>query len=179
MNAVLLHREQVLRLHVAVDEAGRVGRVQPARGTAGEVLAKDLGGGPDRSLALLFRSILELTIAELERSGTPVRHVSVMSGFRTPSYNETGGDPSGRAALSRHMYGDAADIFIDNDGNGSMDDLDGDRRVNLRDARVIEECVNRVERAYPALIGGTGIYPGTSAHGPFIHIDTRGFRARW
>jgi hypothetical protein len=60
-----------------------------------------------------------------------------------------------------------------------MDDLNGDKRVNLRDARVIEECVNRVERAHPALMGGTGIYPGTSAHGPFIHIDTRGFRARW
>ena len=43
----------------------------------------------------------------------------------------------------------------------------------------LRQCVNRVERAHPALIGGTGIYPGTSAHGPFIHIDTRGFRARW
>src|SRR5688500_673204 len=122
---------------------------------------------------------LELVLSELEAMGYSTAGVRVMSGFRTPTYNETGGDPSGRAALSRHMYGDAADIFIDNDGNGSMDDLNGDKRVNLRDARVIEECVNRVERAHPALIGGTGIYPGTSAHGPFIHIDTRGFRARW
>jgi hypothetical protein len=122
---------------------------------------------------------LELVLVELERMGYSTAGVRVMSGFRTPSYNETGGDPSGRAALSRHMYGDAADIFLDNDGNGSMDDLNGDRRVNLRDARIIEECVDRVERAHPALLGGTGIYPGTSAHGPFIHIDTRGFRARW
>jgi hypothetical protein len=122
---------------------------------------------------------LELVLAELEKMGYSTTGVRVMSGFRTPSYNETGGDPSGRAALSRHMYGDAADIFIDNDGSGGMDDLNGDRHVNLRDARVIEECVNRVERAHPALLGGTGIYPGTSAHGPFIHIDTRGFRARW
>ncbi len=122
---------------------------------------------------------IELVLAELEKMGHSTTGVRVMSGFRTPSYNERGGDPSGRAALSRHMYGDAADIYIDNDGNGSMDDLDGDRRVNLRDARVLEECVNRVERAHPALLGGTGIYPGTSAHGPFIHIDTRGFRARW
>ena len=122
---------------------------------------------------------LELVLAELEAMGHSTKGVVVMSGFRTPSYNETGGDPSGRAALSRHMYGDAADIYIDNDGNGGMDDLDGDRRITTRDAGVIEEAVSRVERAHPTLTGGTGIYKATSAHGPFIHIDTRGFRARW
>ena len=40
-----------------------------------------------------------------------------MSGFRTPQYNAGGGNTGGRAGLSRHMYGDASDIFIDNDGN--------------------------------------------------------------
>ena len=122
---------------------------------------------------------LELVLAELEAMGYTTSGVVVMSGFRTPTYNEKGGDPTGRAALSRHMYGDAADIFIDNDGNGVMDDLDRDRRITTRDAGVIEEAVSRVERAHPMLIGGTGIYKATSAHGPFIHIDTRGFRARW
>lgn len=122
---------------------------------------------------------LELILAELEAMGHVIDSVRVMSGFRTPSYNESGGNRSGRAALSRHMYGDAADIYIDNDGNGNMDDLNGDGRVNIGDARVIEQAVERVERAHPALLGGTGIYPGTSAHGPFIHIDTRGFRTRW
>jgi hypothetical protein len=39
--------------------------------------------------------------------------------------------------------------------------------------------VDRVERAHPTLVGGAGVYPATSAHGPFIHIDTRGYRARW
>jgi hypothetical protein len=122
---------------------------------------------------------LELVLSELEMDGIPASSVRVMSGFRTPSYNEAGGDPSGRAALSRHMYGDAADIYMDRDGNGSMDDLNGDRRVNMRDIGVIEAAVDRVERAYPALLGGTGVYPGSASHGPFIHIDTRGFRARW
>ncbi len=122
---------------------------------------------------------LELVLAELEAMGHSTTGVVVMSGFRAPSYNEAGGNPAGRAALSRHMYGDAADIFLDNDASGGMDDLDGDRRITTRDAAVIEEAVNRVERAHPVLIGGTGIYKATSAHGPFIHIDTRGFRARW
>lgn len=122
---------------------------------------------------------LELVLAELAARGHNTDSVRVLSGFRTPSYNAGGGDPRGRAELSRHMYGDAADIYLDFDGNGRMDDLNKDRRVNIRDARVIEQAVNAVERAHPALLGGTGVYPGTGAHGPFVHIDTRGWRARW
>ena len=122
---------------------------------------------------------LELVLSDLQARGIVTRGVKVMSGFRTPQYNRGGGDPRGRAELSRHMYGDASDIFIDNDGDGRMDDLNGDRRVDLRDARVIEAAVDRVERAFPALVGGCGVYTATSAHGPFVHIDTRGKRARW
>jgi hypothetical protein len=122
---------------------------------------------------------LELVLDDLRAHGIRTDGVKVMSGFRTPQYNAGGGDPRGRAALSRHMYGDAADIFIDNDGNGSMDDLNHDGRVNINDARVILAAVNRVEAAHPSLIGGCGVYTGTSAHGPFTHIDTRGYPARW
>lgn len=122
---------------------------------------------------------LELVLTDLEQHGIPSKGVRVLSGFRTPQYNKGGGDPQGRASLSRHMYGDAADIFIDNDGNGSMDDLNHDGRVNIDDARVILAAVNRVEAAHPSLIGGCGVYSGTSAHGPFTHIDTRGYPARW
>ena len=122
---------------------------------------------------------LELVLDDLRSHGIRTDGVRVMSGFRTPQYNAGGGDPHGRAALSRHMYGDAADIFIDNDGNGAMDDLNHDGRVNLNDARVILAAVNRVEAAHPSLIGGCGVYSGTSAHGPFTHIDTRGYPARW
>jgi len=122
---------------------------------------------------------LELILTELRKQGIATRGVRVMSGFRTPQYNSGVGDTRGRASLSRHMYGDAADIFIDNDGNGAMDDLNRDGRVNTNDARVILGAANRVEAAHPSLIGGVGVYPGTSAHGPFTHIDTRGYPARW
>jgi hypothetical protein len=121
----------------------------------------------------------ELVLQDLKEHGINPAGVRVMSGFRTPQYNAGGGDPRGRAALSRHMYGDANDIFIDNNGDGQMDDLNHDGRVNIADARVIQDAVNRVERAHPSLIGGCGIYSGTSAHGPFTHIDTRGYPARW
>jgi len=122
---------------------------------------------------------LELILDELQKSGISSRGVRVMSGFRTPQYNRRGGDPRGRATLSRHMYGDAADIFIDNNGDGQMDDLNHDGRININDARVILAAANRVEAAHPSLIGGVGVYSGTSAHGPFTHIDTRGYPARW
>ena len=121
----------------------------------------------------------ELVLTDLQQHGIDISGVRVMSGFRTPQYNAGGGDPRGRAALSRHMYGDANDIFIDSDGNGVMDDLNHDGRVNIADARVIQDAVTRVERAHPSLVGGCGIYSGTSAHGPFTHIDTRGYPARW
>ena len=54
-----------------------------------------------------------LVIEELEKNGVDVKHVQVMSGFRTPQYNENGGEKGGRSQLSRHMYGDAADIRSD------------------------------------------------------------------
>ncbi len=122
---------------------------------------------------------LELTIQELQAEGHPVRHVTIMSGFRTPNYNVHGGNTEGRANLSRHMFGDAADIFLDNDGNGVMDDLNGDRRVDIRDAEVILQAVERVERTHPELVGGVGVYSACCGHGPFTHIDVRGYRARW
>lgn len=122
---------------------------------------------------------LELVISELSRSGVPVRHVSVMSGFRTPQYNQKGVGAGGRAQTSRHQYGDAADVFVDNDRNGRLDDLNKDGRINTRDVAVMVAAVERVEREYPELIGGAGTYKATSSHGPFVHIDARGNRARW
>jgi len=122
---------------------------------------------------------LELVLLDLEERGYETNGVRVMSGFRTPQYNVSGGDPQGRASLSRHMYGDAADIFIDNDGNGWMDDLNRDGRADIRDSEVIQAAVDRVERGHPTLVGGSGVYVASGGHGPFIHIDARGYRARW
>lgn len=123
---------------------------------------------------------LELTIQELEAMGHPVENVFVISGFRTPWYNAAGGNPQGRGALSRHMYGDAADIAIDNDRDACMDDLNGDGRADVNDARIIVEAAERVEQRYPELVGGIGLYrPVPGSHCGMVHIDTRGNRARW
>jgi hypothetical protein len=122
---------------------------------------------------------LELVIDDLASHGVRVERMVVMSGFRTPQYNSAGVGRGGRAKDSRHQFGDAADVFVDNDGNGRMDDLNRDRRIDSRDARVILQAIERVERAHPELVGGASLYRATKAHGPFAHIDVRGVRARW
>jgi hypothetical protein len=122
---------------------------------------------------------LELVLADLESHGVDVHGARVMSGFRTPQYNAGGGNTGGRANLSRHMYGDASDIYIDSNGDGQMDDLDHDGRITIGDSKVISAAVDRVEAAHPEFIGGAGVYTAAPGHGPFIHIDTRGYRARW
>lgn len=122
---------------------------------------------------------LELVLAELRDMGIPARALRVMSGFRTPQYNAQGVGPGGRVQDSRHQYGDAADVFVVNGTRDWMSDLNRDGRVDTRDARVLAQAAERVEQAHPELIGGVGVYKATAAHGPFVHIDVRGTRARW
>jgi uncharacterized protein YcbK (DUF882 family) len=122
---------------------------------------------------------LELIADELERLGKPSA-IKVLSGFRTPQYNAKGVcRRCGRAKDSRHMYGDASDIYVDGDGDGRMDDLNGDGKVTVADAKYLAAIADQVEGEHPELTGGIGIYRATGVHGPFVHVDTRGFVARW
>jgi uncharacterized protein YcbK (DUF882 family) len=144
-----------------------------------QFLTKDQFDVWPKYVALDLRLIdkLELVIQELNAMGVRVDRIHVMSGFRSPQYNGPGGD--GRAALSRHMWGDAADVWIDNDGDNQMDDLNGDGVIDMYDAMVVMRAVERVEGKFPQLVGGAGTYPVSSTHGPYIHIDARGYHARW
>ena len=121
---------------------------------------------------------LELVLATMEKQGVPTDKVRILSGFRAPYYN-AGLVAEGAARASRHQFGDASDIIIDNDRDGRMDDLNGDGRVDFQDTQVILRAVERVERTYPELVGGLGLYAGMGPSGPFAHIDVRGSRARW
>jgi hypothetical protein len=149
--------------------------------TLRDFLTHDQANVWPKYLVLELRMIdkLELVLSDLASRGVDVSGVKVMSGFRTPQYNTGGGNTAGRAGLSRHMYGDAADVYIDSNRDGVMDDLDHDGRSTIADSRVVQEAVDRVEKAHPELLGGAGVYPAAAGHGPFIHIDTRGYRARW
>lgn len=120
---------------------------------------------------------LERIVQELRKEGIPARRVHVMSGYRTPHYNGPG--KNGRAKFSRHTYGDAADIWVDDDDDGHMDDLNRDGKIDDGDAEYLVMIASRVEQAHPELVGGAGIYKANRVHGPFTHIDVRGKAARW
>lgn len=101
----------------------------------------------------------------------------VMSGFRTPFYNSA----IGSAKFSRHMYGDAADIYVDYEPrNGNMDDLNRDGKINKADANWLYDYAQRLYRERKDLPkGGIGAYKANAVHGPFVHVDGRGREARW
>lgn len=145
-----------------------------------EFLTHDQGGVWPKYVVVdpLLLDKLELVLSELDAMGVPAHRMIVMSGFRTPQYNGKGLD-QGRASLSRHQYGDAADVWVDNDADWYIDDLNGDGRRDTGDARVMLKAMERVEAKHPDLVGGGGIYADNGAHGPFLHIDVRGKRARW
>lgn len=147
----------------------------------GDFLTKDQPNVWPKYLLLRPQLIdkLELVIKELEANGVEVKHLQIMSGFRTPRYNVGGGNTAGRASLSRHMYGDASDVFVDNNRDGYTDDVNGDGRIDVRDSEFVGAMAERVEKKYPSLVGGVGVYVACCGHGPFTHIDVRGYRARW
>ena len=147
----------------------------------GEFLTKDQADVWPKYLVLDSRLLdkLELTISQLNAMGYPVKNLFVMSGFRTPRYNDLDLGPKSRSAVSRHMYGDAADVYPDDDHDGKMDDLNHDGKVDEADAQILFRAAEEVEKRFPVLAGGIAIYRSTSAHGPFVHIDCRGKRARW
>lgn len=121
---------------------------------------------------------LEALLAEVNAAGYRAPSLSVMSGFRTPAYNRAIGNTTD---FSRHLWGDAADVYVDVDGDDQMDDLNGDGRSDIRDARWLAAVVERMmERAdSTAARGGLSVYRRNAAHGPFVHLDARGHRARW
>ena len=78
-------------------------------------------------------------------------NLEVHSGFRTPLHNS---GVEGSARDSRHLYGDAADVAIDADGDGTLDDfrrlpcgISG--RLDRADASGIGRRIGRVQQ--PAL----------------------------
>jgi len=143
-----------------------------------QFLCKQTNATPQYALVrtrLLQR--LETVLGALNARGHEVPTLHVMSGYRTPYYNRAIGNTT---EYSRHLYGDAADIFVDVDGDGWMDDLTGDGRATRADARYLARLVRRHPTpGDDGFDGGLGVYGPASHRGPFVHVDLRGHRARW
>lgn len=120
---------------------------------------------------------LETVLTELNERGHDVGTLHVMSGYRTPYYNRAIGNTT---EYSRHLYGDAADIFVDESGNERMDDLNGDGRVDQDDAQYLASVIRDVPTpGDDRFNGGLGVYGPAPHRGPFVHVDLRGQHARW
>ncbi|MGV3707308.1 MAG: D-Ala-D-Ala carboxypeptidase family metallohydrolase, partial [Gemmatimonas sp.] len=104
---------------------------------------------------------IELVMRELARRRGDDRmdfKIEVHSGFRTPDHNA---GVEGSARDSRHLYGDAADVAIDADGDG---------RLTIFDAYRVEMAVDWVEKMHPELAGGLGVYSSRRFPTPYCHI---------
>jgi len=146
----------------------------------GQFLCKQESGWP-KYLVLRPELILKLEylLEHINERGIRANGLAVMSGFRTPWYNAA---IENRTSSSRHLYGGAADIFIDEQPkDGQMDDLNADGRIDKGDANLLYDLLEEMsqKRAGRAFIGGLAAYRSTTAHGPFVHVDVRGYRARW
>jgi Peptidase M15 len=140
-------------------------------------LAKQEGGFP-KYLALRTRLLLalEAIASALREKGRD--QLTVMSGYRTPYYNAEIGNETSK---SRHLLGDAADVYVDQDGDGRMDDLDGDGSVTEADARLLFVWIEEMSAQpwFKPFVGGLAVYPANPHHGPFVHVDVRGQSVRW
>lgn len=143
-----------------------------------QFLCKQISGYPQflvlkENLLLLLEDLLQ----QVRQEGYDIKTFGFISGYRTPFYNKK----IGNVRYSRHIYGDAADIFVDTSKDGRMDDLNRDGKVNISDARILYDIAVNLKKMHTSndYKGGIGLYKPTAHHSGFIHIDTRGYPARW
>jgi len=137
--------------------------------------------GDSKFLILRTEALLKLEVLQHEletKKGVHFDKFTIMSGYRTPFYNSLIGNET---SYSRHLYGDAMDVYIDMDHNGTMDDVNGDGRIDKNDAKFLLSVAETIDNSkeWGWLKGGAGVYNANHAHGPFLHMDARGYVARW
>jgi hypothetical protein len=165
---------------VEVNAATETLRVSP-HFTLEQFVCKEGGDRSPKFLTLKPTLLVKLEdlLAIANRHGVEAGTFHLMSAYRTPVYNRGIGNPT---TFSRHQYGDAADIFVDaNPADGVMDDLNHDGRTTRADAQLLASWADEIDGSYggESLVGGLSAYAPTSGHGPFVHMDARGYAARW
>jgi hypothetical protein len=162
---------------VKVTETNRDLNVSP-RFKIGQFVSKQQGNWPKYvAPGTRLYAKLERLLDAVRGAGFEATTLHIMSGYRTPYYNRA----IGNVEFSRHIYGDAADVFVDMNEDGYMDDLNGDGVVNVNDAATMARWLEALSKqpSFAPLVGGLGIYDANEYHGPFIHLDSRGHHARW
>ncbi|HEY2930442.1 MAG TPA: D-Ala-D-Ala carboxypeptidase family metallohydrolase [Acidobacteriota bacterium] len=143
-----------------------------------QFLCKQGGGYPKYIISnerLLLK--LEAILERVNELGHTCKTFYVMSGYRTPYYNKV----LENVTYSEHVYGSAVDIYPDNNDDKTIDDLNRDGQISYEDAVFLSGIVDQMDRdpRWKIFVGGLGVYHSTAAHGPFVHVDVRGWAARW
>ncbi len=127
---------------------------------------------------MFFIQEIENMFALFQRQGLPMNGLKIISAFRTPEYNSR----IGSSKFSQHIYGDAIDIIFDANNDGTADDLDGDGRVTLSDAKIVVNAIEEAQSRGVLALGGIGVYyfdKRANKHRLTFHVDFRGVRAFW
>lgn len=107
----------------------------------------------------VLHKLLDLMHA-MEREGLDPSQLAVNHGFRHPTFNTA----IGGATRSRHQWGEAIDLLVgDVNHDGELDQADKKPLLALLEEEIIADG------------GGVGRYP----HSQVIHMDVRGYKARW
>lgn len=106
----------------------------------------------------MLHMILDL-ILELDKMGYNKYGFAVNCGHRHPRHNMA----AKGSGQSQHMFGKAADLEIK--------DINNDGKVTDEDKQIVLEILEDIVGNK----GGLGLYPGTMS----VHLDCRGFKARW
>lgn len=135
----------------------------------GDFAGKDAWVGGKKYLFLEPKLVekLERIIVTVRGLGGRCEGLELLSAYRSPALNRRIGNET---SLSRHTYGDAADIVCQ--------DFNGDGQQDRKDAELLMAAITKLDRETP-LVGGASIYRPGNGHGHFVHTDTRGALVRW
>lgn len=120
---------------------------------------------------------LEYILAEVNKAGIEVKTLGIRQAYLTPHDNAE----KQFAIYSRFIYGDAAQIIIDRDKDGIMDDVNGDGTGDMKDARWLFNLIDKlsVRADYQKMEGGLAHYRLNKNFGGYVYIDARGNKMRF
>jgi len=87
-----------------------------------------------------------------------------------------------RTSATALKVGPRADVYIDENGDGVMD-ISTTTRSDFRRHQDLSDLAEEIDEGSAeddgSLVGGLGVYRARKNHGPFVHVDVRGYMARW
>ncbi len=107
----------------------------------------------------------------------------VLFGFLSPNQlAQLRSKGAGLSEFTRYQYGDAAAVIWDANGDGIMDDLNQDGKLDEQDAKLLADQLEGVQKKLGKFGGiGTVSVPKIPdlPQTPYVEVDLRGISARW